>query len=100
MSAGMVKFLGEFKERYPWLTGMTDSECMEYLADYLDMDYRMVREEDGFKLHCVNFRKPLKFIMRTTRNPIAMEGGTYQKIGDDAWLLTVESEHSEVRYEE
>ena len=100
MAAGLQGFLGELDERYPWLEGMTDSECMEYLKDYLDMDYRVKRENGIMEMHCVGFRKPLRFILRTSREIESMEGGTFEKIDDHAYLLRVEQELSRVHWKD
>ena len=92
MSGGIRAFLGEMDGRYPWLEGMTDSECMEYLCDYLDMDYRVEREKGFLELHCVGFRKPLRFVLRTQKEIAFMDGGEFEKIDDHAYLLKVGQE--------
>ncbi|MBR3457436.1 MAG: DUF2194 domain-containing protein [Selenomonadaceae bacterium] len=92
MSGGIRDFLGEVDARYPWLEGMTDSECMEYLCDYLDMDYRVEREKGFLELHCVGFRKPVRFVLRTQKEIAFMDGGEFEKIDDHAYLIKVGQE--------
>lgn len=100
MAAGIRGFLDEVDTRYPWLEGMTDSECMEHLSDYLDMDYRVKREKDYMELHCIRFRKSLRFILRTKKRISSMEGGTFEKIGDHAYLLRIGQEVARVHWKD
>ncbi len=100
MATGIRSFLDEVDARYPWLEGMTDSECMEYLSDYLNMDYRVERKKDCLELHCVRFRKSLRFILRTQKEIVSMEGGQFKKIDDHAYLLRVEQESARVHWKD
>lgn len=94
MVEGFHSFLTEINDRFAWLRPVTDSECAASLADYLDMDYRVKRAQDKLTLNCWNHHYPLRFVLRSSRAIAKIEGGSYQQIGDDAYLL--ETDKSEV----
>ena len=87
MADGLHDFLGWINERYPWLRAVTASECADYFADYLDMDYRVKRENDKLTILTSGNRHALRFVLRTDREPDHADGAEIQNIGADAWLV-------------
>jgi len=100
MVQGFQRFLEEINNRFGWLRPVTDSECVAYFADYLDMDYRVTREQDRMVLNCWNYHYPLRFILRSAREIADVTGGTVKKIGDDAYLLETEKPTTIIKWKE
>jgi hypothetical protein len=100
MVQGFQNFLTEINERFDWLRPTTDSECVAYFADYLDMDYRVKREPGKLVLNCWNYHYPLRFILRSVREIDEVQGGRAQKIGDDAYLIETEKSETVIKWKE
>ena len=94
------KFLAEINERFGWLRPVTDSECAGYFDDYLDMDYRVRREQDHLHLTCWSFRHPLRFVLRTEKEIERVEGGSAVPIGDDAYMIETKSTETDIYWKE
>lgn len=90
--------LGDIGTRFPWLRSMTASECIDYFADYLDMDYRLERDKAGIRLHSWNFNHPMCFVLRSHKDIASMSGGTFQKIQADAYILTIQEPEVEIQW--
>lgn len=100
MVKGFKSFLTETNERFGWLRPTTDSECVAYFADYLDMDYRVKRENDKLILNCWNYHYPLRFVLRSKRQIDQVTGGTVQKIGEDAYLVENKDAEMVIKWKE
>lgn len=100
MEQGLRDFLTDLNQRYGWLRPVTDSECAEYLADYLDMDYRVIRYTDRFELYCWNYRHPLRFILRTGRELDHASGAVYQRVGEDCYMIEIQEPKAELYWKE
>ncbi|SFA88436.1 DUF2194 domain-containing protein [Selenomonas ruminantium] len=87
MEQGLKDFLMEINSRFPFLRAVTNVELMNYFADYLDMDYQVDREDDKMIITTENNHQPLRFILRQCRDIDEITGGTWKKIGDDAYLI-------------
>lgn len=98
MVEGFQNFLTEINDRFGWLRPTTDSECVAYFADYLDMDYRVKREPEQLVLNCWNYHYPLRFILRSAREIDEVQGGRARKIGDDAYLIETEKSETVIKW--
>lgn len=94
MEQGLRHFLTGIQTRYDWLRPVTASECKDYLADYFDMDYRVTRESGRMVLHCWNYRHPLRFILRTKRTIDHVDGASFEKAGDDAYMIETQQDEA------
>ena len=100
MEQGLKDFLMEINNRFPFLRAVTNVELMNYFADYLDMDYRVKRESDKMTITTENNRQPLRFILRQSRDIAEISGGTYKKVGDDAYLIETENSNTIITWKE
>lgn len=100
MESHFKLFLSDINERFGWLRPVTDSECLGYFDDYLDMDYRVVRERDKLQLYCWKFRHPLRFVLRSRKEIERVEGCMAERIGDDAYMIEVQSPAAEIYWKE
>ena len=100
MERGLRSWLTEISQRYGWLRAVTDSECMDYFADYLDMDYRVSRESDRLVLYCWNYRHPLRFILRTKKTIDHAEGASFRQVGDDAYMIETQQDETVIYWKE
>lgn len=100
MEQGLRDFLTDLNQRYGWLRPVTDSECAEYLADYLDMDYRVIRYADHLELYCWNYRHPLRFILRTGKEIDHASGAVYQRVGEDCYMIEIQEPKAELYWKE
>ena len=100
MEQGLKDFLMEINNRFPFLRAVTNVELMNYFADYLDMDYRVKRESDKMTITTENNRQPLRFILRQSRDIAEVSGGTYKKVGDDAYLIETENSNTIITWKE
>jgi len=100
MEKGLRDFLSEITMRYGWLRPVTDSECTDYLADYFDMDYRVQREADRMRISCWNYRHPLRFILRTTKEIREADGAEFTKVGEDAYMIETQTPHAVIYWKE
>jgi hypothetical protein len=100
MVQGFHNFLAEINDRFGWLRPVTDSECVAYFADYLDMDYRVTREQDKLILNCWNYHYPLRFVLRSSREIAEVTGGRIRKIGDDAYMIETEKPETIIQWKE
>ena len=73
--------------------GTTVSQCDERIRNFFALDYREERENNVIRLEVSGLRGPAWFILRTKGEAIEnMEGGTWQKLEENVYLLEVESE--------
>ena len=100
MEQGLKDFLTEINSRFPFLRAVTNVELMNYFADYLDMDYQVEREPDKMTLKTQNNRQPLRFILRQSREIAEISGGTYQKVGEDAYLIETGAGTTVIKWKE
>ena len=100
MVQGFHNFLAEINDRFGWLRPVTDSECVAYFADYLDMDYRVTREQDKLILNCWNYHYPLRFVLRSSKEIAEVTGGSARKIGDDAYMIETEKPETIIQWKE
>ncbi|MBQ1461708.1 MAG: DUF2194 domain-containing protein [Selenomonas sp.] len=100
MEQGLKDFLTEINTRFPFLRAVTNVELMNYFADYLDMDYKVEREQDKMTIITGNNRQPLRFILRQCRDIADISGGTYKKVGDDAYLIETDSSTTVINWKE
>ncbi|SFT50404.1 hypothetical protein SAMN02910356_00836 [Selenomonas sp. GACV-9] len=100
MEESLRAFLTEFQTRYGWLRPVTDSECADYFADYLDMDYRVQREADRLRLYCWNFRYPLRFILHTQREIDHADGARFERIGADCYMIETQAAEAALFWKE
>ncbi|MBQ1416491.1 MAG: DUF2194 domain-containing protein, partial [Selenomonas sp.] len=100
MEQGLKDFLTEINTRFPFLRAVTNVELMNYFADYLDMDYKVEREQDKMTITTGNNRQPLRFILRQCRDIADISGGTYKKVGDDAYLIETDSSTTVINWKE
>lgn len=100
MEQGLRDFLTEIDSRFPFLRAVTNVELMDAFADYLDMDYEVKREADKMTIKSWNNRHPLRFILRQSREIAEISGGSYQRIGDDAYMIETESSTTVIRWKE
>lgn len=100
MEQGLRDFLTEINKRYDWLKPVTNVECMNYFADYLDMDYRVQRDADELTIYCWQNRYPLSFVLHSSRQIAGVTGGSAQKIGDEAYLITTDKDTVVVKWKE
>lgn len=100
MEQGLKDFLTEINSRFPFLRAVTNVELMNYFADYLDMDYQVEREPDKMTLTTQNNRQPLRFILRQSREIAEISGGSYQKVGEDAYLIETGAGTTVIKWKE
>ena len=100
MEQGLKDFLTEINSRFPFLRAVTNVELMNYFADYLDMDYQVEREPDKMTLMTQNNRQPLRFILRQSREIAEISGGSYQKVGEDAYLIETGAGTTVIKWKE
>jgi len=100
MEQGLRDFLSEINRRFPFLQAVTNVELMNCFADYLDMDYQVERGQDKMTIITWNNRQPLKFILRQSRDIQEMSGGTYKKVGDDAYLIETSDSRVSIQWKE
>jgi hypothetical protein len=100
MEQGLKDFLMEINSRFPFLRAVTNVELMNYFADYLDMDYKVEREQDKMTITTGNNRQPLRFILRQCRDIADISGGTYKKVGDDAYLIETDRSTTVINWKE
>lgn len=94
MKEGMTAFLTEIDEHYPWLTPVTASESMKYFDDFFNLDYRVVRAEDHFDLHCWNHSGEVKFLLRSEKELDHAEDCTAEPVDDDVYLIRMTGENA------
>ena len=94
MKEGMTAFLTEIDEHYPWLTPVTASESMKYFDDFFNLDYRVVRAEDHFDLHCWNHSGEVKFLLRSEKERDHAEDCTAEPVDDDVYLIRMTGENA------
>lgn len=99
MKMGLERFLKDNKERYGWLEPNTASECAAKLADYLDMDYRVERSDSGITIYAWTFRQPMSFVLRTHKTISGVDGGTAERIQNDAYIITVREPVTEIHWQ-
>lgn len=91
MHDGLLEFLAEINERYPWLAAMTASEAMESMEDWETLDYRVEREEteDESKMTIYSWgtRQAPHFIVRSTREVESSDGCTVTWIDNGAYMV-------------
>jgi hypothetical protein len=100
MEQGLKDFLTEINNRFPFLRAVTNVELMNYFADYLDMDYRVEREPEKMTITTENNRQHLRFILRQCRDIAEISGGSYKKVGDDAYLIETEKSTTVIKWKE
>ncbi|MDY6268278.1 MAG: DUF2194 domain-containing protein [Selenomonadaceae bacterium] len=100
MKDGMTDFLEEIDEHYPWLTPVTASESTKYFDDFFDLDYRVVRAEDHFDLHCWNHSGEVKFLLRSEKELDHADGCTVDVVDDDVYLIRMTGENARLVWKE
>lgn len=84
--------------RYYWkpfqkFEGTTVSECDKRIRNFFMLDYRMERNGSVISLEISGLQEPVWFLLRTKDEAIeGMEGGSWQRLEDNIYLLEVESE--------
>lgn len=72
---------------------VTVSECDVRIRNFLALDYTEKREFNSIYLERNDDRSPVWFVLRTDRERIeSMEGGSWQKLEDDAWLVRMDDQ--------
>ena len=75
----------------------TVSECDERIRAFLALDYKEHREFNTIYLERNDVGGPVWFVLRTDREEIeSMEGGSFNKLEDDAYLVMAEREKVEI----
>ena len=75
----------------------TVSECDERIRAFLALDYKEYREFNTIYLERNDVGGPVWFVLRTDREEIeSMEGGSFNKLEDDAYLVMAEQEKVEI----
>lgn len=73
--------------------GTTVSQSDERIRNFLALDYREERENSVISLEISGLHEPVWFILRTKDETIEnMEGGIWQRLEENAYLLKVENE--------
>ena len=73
----------------------TVSECDERIRKFLALDYRVTREFNAIYLDVDSAKGPVWFVLRTDQEAIdSMEGGSWQRLEQDVYLLTIEQENA------
>lgn len=100
MKQGLADFLTETEDRYPWLTPVTASESMAYFNDFFDLDYRVVRAEDHFDLHCWNHSGEVKFLLRSDKELDHADGCTADVVDDGVCLIRMTGDSARLVWKE
>lgn len=84
--------------RYYWkpfqdFDGTTVSECDKRIRNFLSLDYSEERISNVINLQVSGLREPVWFLLRTKDEAIEnMEGGSWQRLEDNIYLIKAESE--------
>ena len=89
MHEGFDSLLKMLTEKFGWLRSSTISQGAEYFEDYLNLDYRVVREKNGLSLFSWGNHQEVYFILRTPRPIKVVQGCRAEKIGDNVYLLKI-----------
>jgi hypothetical protein len=99
MERGLDDLLSNLHDNYSWLRTCTASEGMEYMEDYLNMDYRVVESENKLIVYAWDYRGPIFFILRTEKNIEKTRGCDIKKIDENAYLIKVYEPQAEITME-
>lgn len=73
----------------------TVSQCDERIRSFLALDHKQRREFNSIYLEVNDTRGPVWFVLRTDGESIeSMEGGSWQRLEQDAYLLTIEQKNA------
>ena len=70
------------------------------LEQYFAFDYRLERSSDGITVHSWNFspQHPLTFVLRSQKEIKAIEGGSFSKIQENAYIIKIDSSECKINW--
>lgn len=89
MHDSLENFVRELSQRYPWLKAVTVSESLPYFDTYYDLDYRMERSPEMLVLHCRNYIRSARFLLRSQRTLDHVQGCRVNKVEDGVYFVEV-----------
>lgn len=95
---GLDSLLKMIRTTYPWLRSATLSQSAEYFSDYLALDYRLAARADGIDIYAWNFRNDANFILRSTQQIRSASGCSYQRIDEQAYLITLQAPEAHIGF--
>jgi len=84
--------LGEISSKYGWLRSFTISPAAQELIKYLECKPRVEYSGDVINVYTENYREDIYCILRTNEEINDAENCEYEKISEDAYLLSLKSE--------
>jgi len=84
--------LGEVNSKYGWLRSFTISPAAQELIKYLECNPRVEYSGDAINIYTENYREDIYCIFITNKGIAESENCEYEKISEDAYLLTLKSE--------
>lgn len=90
LSKALGTTISTYGKEFRAFDGTTASECDLRIRQFLALDYRDSRTDDTVRLEVEGATGPVWFILRTHNEAIReMEGGSWQEIEKDAYLIEV-----------
>lgn len=90
LSSGLASSISTYGEMFGDFARTTTAECDMHIRQLLSLDYNDSRTDNTIRLQIEGLTGPAWFILRTHNEIIGeMEGGSWQKLEEDAYLLEV-----------
>ena len=83
-----------------WLEPVTLSQSQKYIDGYLSLDYRWEKNDNVIEMNCTNLLENQAFLLRTDKTIKEVEGGSFEKINDNYYLIKLFDTNAFIRLEE
>ena len=91
LSKALASTVSTYGEKFRVFARTTASECDLRIRQFLALDFADSRTDDRIRLRVEGTTQPVWFVLRTHNEAVKdMEGGTWQELEKDAYLIEVE----------
>ena len=97
MEKSFDAMLREIHENYSWLRPCTASEGMEYLKDYVNLDYRIVETDGILHIYAWNYRGAVCFVLHSDKEIEGAKGCTVEEIDDGVYMIRLHAPEAEIQ---
>lgn len=87
-------------QKYSWLDGVDAAGLEQRVRQYLVMKPEITYQEDRIHLHVENLYTQGFFLLKTDKKIKKMSSGTFKKLEDGVYLLTVQEEDTKITLKE